>query len=160
MEVLIMVNSSKSKLKVVTSKKVTNISGTSNLDDIQITPPAHLMKNAQTIWRVLVPEIKKMGYLKRIDQPNLELYCTYYAMYLDAEDNLNNYGAYLTNRDGIPVQKSPQAIQLNDCVRNLKSLGYEMGFSFDAGLRQLTVSKPQQKKRESPLKEVNFGADV
>lgn len=143
MEVLIMVNSSKSKLKIVTSKKVTNISRTSNLDDIQITPPAHLMKNAQTIWRVLVPEIKKMGYLKRIDQPNLELYCT-----------------YLTNRDGIPVQKSPQAIQLNDCVRNLKSLGYEMGFSFDAGLRQLTVSKPQQKKRESPLKEVNFGADV
>ncbi len=33
-----MVNSSKNKLKIVTSKKVTNINGTSNLDDIQITP--------------------------------------------------------------------------------------------------------------------------
>lgn len=130
------------------------------MDDIQITPPTHLLKNAQALWRILVPEVKKMGYLKRVDQSNLELYCTYYALYLEAENELREHGSYLRSKDGHPLNKAPQAIQLNDCVRNLKSLGYEMGFSFDAGLRKLTIAKPKEKKTKSPLGGVSFGADV
>ncbi|WP_338209323.1 phage terminase small subunit P27 family [Lactiplantibacillus paraxiangfangensis] len=154
-------DSKKKALKVITNdKKITKMNGTVDLDDIQITPPAHLLKNAQALWRILIPEIKKMGYLKRVDQSNLELYCTYYALYLDAEDELRDNGAYIRSKAGNPLSKAPQAIQLNDCVRNMKSLGYEMGFSFDAGLRQLTIAKPHEKKTKTPLKEVKFGADV
>lgn len=152
-------DSKKSKFKVVSKEKVKKLDN-NGLDEIQITPPRHLVKDAQGIWRDLIPEIKKMGYLKKIDQANLELYCTYYALYIEAEDKLKEYGAYLEAQDGTPVKKAPQTMQLDNCVRNLKSLGYEMGLSFDAGLRQIKISEPKSGKKRNPLKEVNFGAEV
>ncbi|WP_057876441.1 phage terminase small subunit P27 family [Liquorilactobacillus aquaticus] len=152
-------DSKKSKFQVVSKEKVTKLDD-NGLDEIQITPPRHLMKDAQGIWRDLIPEIKKMGYLKKIDQSNLELYCTYYALYIEAEDKLKKFGTYLTDKNGVPVQKAPQAIQLNDCVRNLKKLGFDMGLTFDAGMRQIKINEPSKNKRHNPLKKVNFGAEV
>ncbi|MEK1424500.1 phage terminase small subunit P27 family [Limosilactobacillus fermentum] len=131
-----------------------------DMKDIQITPPAHLDDEASKLWKTLVPEIKKLGYLKKIDQPSLELYCRYYSFYIKSEQLIEKQGLWIYDNDNVAVKRSPGAVQMDSCVKNMKSLGHDLGLTFDSGLRQITVEEPEKPKKDSPLKEVGFGADV
>lgn len=136
------------------------ISGDDDMKDVQSTPPSHLDDEASRLWKAIVPEIKKIGYLKKIDQPALELYCRYYALYIKSEQLIEQQGLWIYDNDNVAVKRSPGAIQMDSCVKNMKSLGHDLGLTFDSGLRQITVKEPEKPKQDSPLKEVKFGADV
>ena len=131
-----------------------------DMKDIQITPPAHLDDEASRLWKAIVPEIKKIGYLKKIDQPSLELYCRYYSLYIKSEQLIEKQGLWIYDNDDVAVKRSPGAIQMDSCVKNMKSLGHDLGLTFDSGLRQITIEEPEKPKKDSPLKEVGFGADI
>lgn len=131
-----------------------------DMKDIQITPPAHLDDEASRLWKAIVPEIKKIGYLKKIDQPSLELYCRYYSLYIKSEQLIEKQGLWIYDNDDVAVKRSPGAIQMDSCVKNMKSLGHDLGLTFDSGLRQIAVEEPEKPKQDSPLKEVGFGADI
>lgn len=134
--------------------------GGDDMKDIQNTPPAHLDDEASRLWKALIPEIKKLGYLKKIDQPSLELYCRYYSLYIKSEQLIEQQGLWIYDNDDVAVKRSPGAVQMDACVKNMKSLGHDLGLTFDSGLRQITVEEPEKPKKNSPLKEVGFGADV
>lgn len=149
------------KLTVLNSKSSNNVTADDDdLKDIQITPPAHLDDEASRLWKAIVPEIKKIGYLKKIDQPALELYCRYYSIYIKSEQLIEKQGLWICDNDNVAVKRSPGAVQIDSCVKNMKSLGHDLGLTFDSGLRQITVEEPEKPKKDSPLKEVGFGADV
>ncbi|TEA91095.1 terminase [Lacticaseibacillus paracasei] len=131
-----------------------------DMKDIQITPPAHLDDEASKLWKSLIPEIRKLGYLKKVDQPELEMYCIYYSMFLQSEKLVADNGMWLEDKYGQLAKRSPGAVQIDSCVKNMKSLGHDLGLTFDSGLRQITVEEPEKPKQNSPLKEVGFGADV
>lgn len=149
------------KLTVLHSKSSnTETSDDDDLKEIQNTPPAHLDDEASRLWKAIVPEIKKIGYLKKIDQPNLELYCRYYSMYLQSEKLIEKQGLWILDELDVATKRSPGAIQMDSCVKNMKAIGHDLGLTFDSGLRQITVKEPDKPKQDSPLKEVKFGADV
>lgn len=149
------------KLTVLHSKSSNTVTADDDdLKDIQITPPAHLDDEASRLWKAIVPEIKKIGYLKKIDQPALELYCRYYSIYIKSEQLIEKQGLWIYDNDDVAVKRSPGAVQMDSCVKNMKSLGHDLGLTFDSGLRQITVEEPEKPKQDSPLKEVGFGADV
>lgn len=151
----------KPKLTVMHSKSSNTVTvDDDDLKDIQITPPTHLDDEASRLWKAIVPEIKKIGYLKKIDQPALELYCRYYAIYIKSEQLIEQQGLWIYDNDNVAVKRSPGAIQMDSCVKNMKSLGHDLGLTFDSGLRQITVEEPEKPKQNSLLKEVGFGADV
>ena len=147
-------------MKIVNKGKQNDSHVDDELDELQNTPPNHLSVEAKRLWRNLVPELKKLGYLKRADQANVEQYCNYYALYLKAEEVVNKYGPWLENEDGVPNKRSPALMQLNDCVKNMKSLGNDLGLTFDSGMREIVVQEPVKKSNKSPLKGVRFGAEV
>lgn len=155
--------SSKDEFSVI-SNKVTNLKNDNELEDVQTTPPAHLSSEAKGLYRRLYPELRKLGKIKAIDLVNLEQYCNYYALYLEAENLAQRCGTYLYEEDNdgnkIPVRRSPQAIQLDNCTKNLKTLGFDLGISFDSGLRTIEVTEPKEKKTKSPREGMNFGADI
>lgn len=147
-------------MKIVNKGKKNDSEVDDQLDELQNTPPNHLSVEAKRLWRNLVPELKKLGYLKRADQANVEQYCNYYALYLKAEEVVNEYGPWLENEDGVPNKRSPALMQLNDCVKNMKSLGNDLGLTFDSGMREITVQEPTKKSKKTPLERMSFGADV
>ncbi len=149
------------KLTVLHSKSSNTVTADDDdLKEIQNTPPAHLDDEASRLWKAIVPEIKKIGYLKKIDQPALELYCRYYSLYIKSEQLIEKQGLWIYDNDNVAVKRSPGAVQMDSCVKNMKSLGHDLGLTFDSGLRQITVEEPEKPKENSPLKEVGFGADV
>lgn len=150
----------KRDFKVVKVENIEDFKDGDGMKDIQVTPPNHLLPKAKTLYENLYREIKKMGYLKYVDQANLEMYCTTYAMYLGAEEKVKEYGAYLCAEDGTPVKRSPAAIQMSTAIKDLKSLGFSLGFSFDSGMREIKIKEPPKKNKKTPLQEVNFGAEV
>lgn len=151
------------KLRVLSSNKDGSaVSDELGLKDIQIKPPVNLDAEAASLWKSLIPEIKKLGYLKKVDQPALELYCKYYSMYRASEDLIEKHGLWIYDKNDVPVKRSPAAVQLDACVKNLKALGHDLGLTFDSGMRQITIAEPkgQPKPAKTPLQEVKFGADV
>lgn len=153
----------KRDFKIIKSNKATKIGEKQNSDElkpIQVTPPNHLSVAAKTLYKNLYSEIQKAGYLKYIDQANLEMYCTTYDLYLECEDAIGEYGVWLEDEDGYPIKRAPQAIQLDSCIKNLKSLGFSLGLSFDSGLRQITIKEPPEKQNNSPLEEAGFGSEI
>jgi P27 family predicted phage terminase small subunit len=146
-------------LKIVKKEGEMPADTTDDLAEIQVTPPKHLDQAASRLWTNLIPEIRKMGYLKKVDQANLELYCKYYSMYLASEELIRKQGLWLYNKDHEAVKRSPGATQLDACVKGLRELGHELGLSFDAGMRTLSVGEPKQEKK-TPLQGVKFGAEV
>lgn len=151
------------KLRVISPNKGSlAVSDELDLKEIQIKPPANLDAEAASLWKTLIPEIKKLGYLKKVDQPALELYCKYYSMYRASEALIAKNGLWIYDKFDVPVKRSPAAVQIDACVKNLKSLGHDLGLTFDSGLREVLVEKPKegQKKETTPLKKVKFGADV
>lgn len=88
------------------------------------------------------------------------MYCMYYSMFLQSEKLVADNGMWLEDKYGQLAKRSPGAVQMDSCVKNMKALGHDLGLTFDSGLRQITVKEPEKPKQNSPLKEVGFGADV
>lgn len=131
------------------------------LKELQKTPPQHLDSKARELWRVLLPELAKLGTIKQLDRVTLEVYCSTYSIYRNAEEQIKKYGTYLVAEDGTPVKKSPQIMVITDCAKTLKSLGADLGLSFDARSGQITTSDSSQgTKTESNLDKAKKVIDI
>jgi P27 family predicted phage terminase small subunit len=133
-----------------------------DLKEIQIKPPAHLDADAASLWKAIIPDIKTLGYLKRVDQPALELYCRYYSLYRQSEQLIEEDGLWLTDKFGDRTKRSPGAVQMDACVKNMRILGHDLGLTFDSGMREIRVDELSgiEEKQQTPLKKVKFGAEV
>ncbi|GEK28510.1 phage terminase small subunit P27 family [Furfurilactobacillus siliginis] len=130
---------------------------------LQPTPPNHLNKRAKALWRELTPELVKLGLMKQIDKVTLEVFCTTYAMYIQAEQDLEEFGMYLEAKDGTPVKKAPQVMIISDCARTLKMLGADLGLNFNARNQEITVvgsTKNNVTNLEKARQAINVGARV
>ncbi|WP_461241140.1 phage terminase small subunit P27 family [Paucilactobacillus sp. N302-9] len=131
------------------------------LKELQKTPPQHLDNRARELWRILVPELAKLGTIKQLDRVTLEVYCTTYSVYRNAEEQIKKYGTYLVDEYGTPFKKSPQIMVITDCARTLKSLGADLGLSFDARSGQITEKDSSQgTKTESNLDKAKKVIDI
>lgn len=146
------------KVTKTTDAKISDVQ--KGISDLQISPPRHLDKFGKEIWKVVAPELVKLGKVKQMDRVSLELFCTEYSNYRKAEETLNEYGDYLFNENDQPFKRSPALTTISSSVRNLKSLSADLGLSFDSRSGQVLVEQPAKNEEEpyNPLKVVNFHA--
>ena len=153
----------------------------SELTELQDNPPRHLDGYGVTLWRKLVPELKRLGTIKQIDTVNLEAFCSLYGTYRMAETDVQKNGIFVSfevdkkeidEETGEEVvvgketqydrsKKNPAYSIMNDSIKTLKSLAVDLGLSFDARSGQLVPSEINvAENKKDDLRLVKFGADI
>lgn len=108
------------------------------LKEVQKTPPSHLDKHGKWLWRQLVPELRKIGNVKYLDQLNLANLCSAYSDFRMAEEVIQSDGPYahfLTKTGDMVENKSkpnPMFAVKNTAERTMKTLCADLGMSFNA----------------------------
>lgn len=103
-------------------------------------PPAHLSKLAKSRFNQLVEDLQESGNLSRLDFYSLEIYCSTWADWVEAQRMVTEQGAVLMTSNGT-AYPNPWYKIANDKGRQLKSYLDHFGLSPKAR----TVVKPVEK---------------
>ncbi|MCP4568404.1 MAG: phage terminase small subunit P27 family [FCB group bacterium] len=66
--------------------------------------PRHLTKEGQKEWRRISKELHPIGLLTKLDLTALAAYCSTYAIWLDAQAQLQRHGMLIKAQSGFPMQ--------------------------------------------------------
>jgi len=101
--------------------------------------PSYLMPEAKKLWKSLVPQLESVGLVSVLDQTNLELFCTQYAMYLDAVNSIAEHGQVYMDENG-NLKKNPAVGIVDNCSKTLRSLGMTLGIDFNSHSQRIGVN--------------------
>ncbi|MDT6953591.1 phage terminase small subunit P27 family [Companilactobacillus alimentarius] len=101
--------------------------------------PSYLMPEAKKLWKSLVPQLESVGLVSVLDQTNLELFCTQYAMYLDAVNSISEHGQVYMDENG-NLKKNPAVGIVDNCSKTLRSLGMTLGIDFNSHSQRIGVN--------------------
>ncbi|AKP03575.1 hypothetical protein ABB44_08110 [Companilactobacillus farciminis] len=101
--------------------------------------PSYLMPEAKKLWKTLVPQLESVGLVSVLDQTNLELFCTQYAMYLDAVNSISEHGQVYMDDNG-NLKKNPAVGIVDNCSKTLRSLGMTLGIDFNSHSQRIGVN--------------------
>ena len=111
--------------------------------------PSHLSKNARKAWKNFSKELTDAGIGTHLDTTALGLLCTSYAQYLDAVENVAQFGAVWVERSGSKIPKfaySPYWAVMNREWKNVRSMLAEFGMT-PSSRTGLSVDKPPERVR-------------
>ncbi|MBS1026053.1 phage terminase small subunit P27 family [Gluconobacter cerinus] len=100
--------------------------------------PEHLDDTAQDAWNRLMPELVGVGSFTSLDHDALAQYCQVYSRWRRAEDALKSAeeDTYETHgKQGKMLRARPEVAIIAECIRLMRSIGSEFGFSPVARLR-------------------------
>lgn len=103
--------------------------------------PKHITGEARKQWRRVVPELVKHGIVSLIDASILELYCTAYANWRQAQAEWNSRGLLIDTPHG--PMKNPAVIVTQDERKECARLGNLLGLD-PSGRVKLKAEKPVQ----------------
>lgn len=109
--------------------------------ELQKTTPKHLKSVAAAEYSRIRKQINTLP-LRDVDRGILELYCTWYAIYRKAEDDLRD--SSLTYGD----KPNPAIGVLDKATKNIRSLASELGLTVDSRMR---INMPQKEKEEDSI---------
>jgi len=66
-------------------------------------PPAFLSPRAQAEWRRIAPILFRAGLLSRLDYRGLAAYCSSFARWCDAEDEIRKSGTVIRGTHNVPM---------------------------------------------------------
>lgn len=113
------------------------------MDDIPV-PPGRLAAVGAAEWRRLAPELHKMGVLTALDLTTLEMYCTVYARWINAERMLQPGEEVAETPNGFQ-QQSAWLLVVNNCIKQMQSLCAEFGMTPATRARIRMIEKqPEQ----------------
>ncbi|CAK1244774.1 Phage terminase [Fructobacillus evanidus] len=105
-------------------------------------PPDYFGRQAGVTWRQIVDFLKDYPDVTRIDSNLVEMYCTQYELYRNAYKHIQEHGEVqaiytsVQNAAGEVIEKdfkgykrNPMTQIYNDAVKNLNSIGSELGLS-------------------------------
>jgi P27 family predicted phage terminase small subunit len=102
--------------------------------------PPELSPIARQEWDRIAPELAAAGRLTPFDRGPLAAYCTAYALWVEAVDALQKYGAMIKSPTGYPVQ-SPCLATANRQVDVMIRIAGEFGFTPASRSRLQSPSK-------------------
>ena len=110
------------------------------------TCPDWLDDEAKAAWRHLVPMLKRMGVLTRIDRNALTRYCSEWSRWRKMEAFIAEHGPVYTLKDEAGkircVQQFPQVSIANKLAINLTRLEQEFGMT-PAARTRIHINSPQ-----------------
>src|SRR5258708_11406890 len=77
--------------------------------------PKHLNQEARKEWRRVTRELAALGLIGQIDRTAIAVYCDSYARWVEASDNIRQYGLILKSPTGYPIQ-SPYLAIINKSI--------------------------------------------
>ena len=90
--------------------------------------PPELGPVARQEWDRIVGELTSKGVLSSFDRGPLAAYCTSFALWLEAAEAVQKYGAMIKSPNGFPIQ-SPYLATLNRQAEIMMRIASEFGFS-------------------------------
>ena len=95
---------------------------------IGLTCPKHLLPEAKKEWKRLAPILMGMGLLTAADAVPFEGYCTAYARWLEAQEEITRHGSIYKDSEG-RIRPNPYIAIANQQMREIKSLAAEFGLT-------------------------------
>lgn len=90
--------------------------------------PPELGPSAEQEWDRLVGELAQLNLLTNLDRAVLAAYCGAYALWADATEQIQKYGAMIKSPSGYPVQ-SPYIAIANRQAEIMIRIASEFGFT-------------------------------
>ena len=91
-------------------------------------PPAELSPAARAEWDRLAAELGALGMLTNLDRAALAAYCGAYALWAEATEAIQKYGAMIKSPQGFPIQ-SPYLAIANRQAEIMMRIASEFGFT-------------------------------
>ncbi|MCV3320803.1 phage terminase small subunit P27 family [Pediococcus ethanolidurans] len=135
-------------------------------------------KYAADMWRMITDELlTKKSILKDVDVSMVESYCMSYQIFRDSYENIQKDKAVTQlyeialDGNGDPIvdengkfqrnykgnKRNPAVNNLNDAIKNMKTIGAELGLSPSSRAELLPKqSKNEAKEAPNPFKKVSF----
>jgi len=104
--------------------------------------PAELGDIARREWNRLVGELAALRLLTNLDRAALAAYCGAYALWAEATEAIQKYGAMIKSPTGYPVQ-SPYVAIANRQAEIMMRIASEFGFTPASRSRISTPSKSE-----------------
>jgi P27 family predicted phage terminase small subunit len=104
--------------------------------------PPQLGEVAQREWNRLVQELAPLRLMTNLDRAALAAYCGAYALWADATEAIQKYGAMVKSPTGYPVQ-SPYVAIANRQAEIMMRIASEFGFTPASRSRISTASTPE-----------------
>ncbi|WP_125589760.1 phage terminase small subunit P27 family [Companilactobacillus jidongensis] len=123
-----------------------------DIKEISNRPPRYMMDDAKALWKKLVPQLNKVGLVTTLDQTNLELFCTQYAEYKEANEQLKEYGSVYEDSNG-NLKKNPAVNIIDICSKNMRTLGITLGIDFNSHSQLLDNEDDSDFDLEKAMKE-------
>ncbi|WP_329601881.1 phage terminase small subunit P27 family [Sansalvadorimonas verongulae] len=113
-----------------------------------IEPPQWMDEMAVAMWETVCPELCRERVLTITDVHNLEVFCSSYANWREAQFHVTTNGVTMTDQLG-QVKKNPALTALNEAARQMATFGAMLGL--DPGSRQRLIggNKPESNNRFS-----------
>ena len=110
---------------------------------LPLTPPHHLGKIGSAMWRKMVPVLNASNKMAPLDKNLVEMYASQYEIYRNAYEDIKENGqvtkVYKTvvnpvtgdviANDMTGYKRNPSTQIYSDAIKQLKSLGSELGLS-------------------------------
>ena len=90
--------------------------------------PHHLLPEARKEWKRLAPVLTQMGLLTPADAVPFEGYCTAYARWLEAQEEITRHGSIYKDSEG-RIRPNPYIAIANQQMREIKSFAAEFGLT-------------------------------
>lgn len=114
------------------------------LAELRLTPPAHLGKIAKKEYKRVVNDLQTLP-IRDLDRAVLENYCTWYGIYVEASEKVNEIGISVFSEDkGMWIQ-NPLVVTLEKATNNIKSCAAQLGLTVDSRMK-MYVPKTEEKK--------------
>ena len=121
-------------------------------------PPKYLGKIAKGTWRRIVPYLNSTDRVERIDTALVEQYCTEYEIYRKAYQDIDKNGIQsklfksvqnsagkVIAKDFTGFRRNPAVSTLNDALKQLKSIGTQLGLSPKAPKQLMEIASNDSK---------------
>jgi P27 family predicted phage terminase small subunit len=102
--------------------------------------PSELGPLARQEWDRIVGELTSLGVLSIFDRGPLAAYCNAYALWIDATEAVQKYGAMIKSPNGYPTQ-SPYLATVNRQAEIMIRIASEFGFTPASRSRIFSYSK-------------------
>ncbi|WP_426958934.1 phage terminase small subunit P27 family [Muricoccus radiodurans] len=112
-------------------------------------PPPHLSGPAVAEWNRVLEATRSLGLVTKLDLALLAVWCSSWALFLEAEEALREQGAVVPGRDG-GMGRSPWLMVRSKAVEQLARIGGEFGWSPAARVRLGTTAAPLRAEETPP----------
>jgi len=103
--------------------------------------PPELSDAAKREWNRLVGELSKLHLVTNLDRAALAAYCAAYALWAEATEAIQKFGAMVKSPSGYPIQ-SPYVAIANRQTELMLRISSEFGFT-PASRGRIAVPKPE-----------------